>query len=85
MSRIDEERPPGVSIVRRTASVLLEFASLIPPSTYEAVKGSTTPSRERASTVGVADLAAIGARDANTPPMRNADATVYRIALTAYR
>src|SRR5205807_9906206 len=43
ISRIDESRPPGVSIVSSTAASLSAFAWPIPRFTYEAMNGSTTP------------------------------------------
>ncbi|TMK80661.1 MAG: hypothetical protein E6G47_06265 [Actinobacteria bacterium] len=52
ISRIDESRPPGVSIVSSTAASLSAFAWPIPRFTYEAMNGSTTPFSFRESTTG---------------------------------
>ena len=54
ISRIDESRPPGVSIVMATALSWPAAAAWIPRCTYDAMNGSTTPVRETRSTCGLA-------------------------------
>ncbi|TMK52266.1 MAG: hypothetical protein E6G66_04205 [Actinobacteria bacterium] len=68
ISRIDESRPPGVSIVMATALSWPAAAAWIPRCTYDAMNGSTTPVRESLSTCGLA-AAPTPAAPAATPAM----------------
>src|SRR3989442_10517744 len=46
MPRIEDDRPPGVSILIKTEEACSVFAVLMPRSTYRALSGSTVPVNE---------------------------------------
>src|SRR6187397_224742 len=67
---MDESRPPGVSRVIRTAAAPASAASAMPPSTWLAMKGSTTPSIRSSTTWGELDWADAGDAASASPASR---------------